>query len=64
MTVVALRLGRSFVGIEISPEFAEMARRRITDDGPLFNVDAEVGASALAGRETSSVELRLFEEEV
>jgi DNA modification methylase len=42
--VVALRLGRSFVGIELSPEYAEMARRRIADDGPLFNVPAEVTA--------------------
>jgi DNA modification methylase len=36
--VVALRLGRSFVGIELSPTYAEMARRRIEDDAPLFNV--------------------------
>jgi DNA modification methylase len=35
--VVALRLGRSFVGIELSPEYAEMARNRIIDDAPLFN---------------------------
>ncbi len=40
--VVALRLGRSFVGIELNPEYAEMARRRIADDAPLFNVAAEV----------------------
>lgn len=40
--VVALRLGRSFIGIELSPEYAEMARRRIVDDAPLFNVSAEV----------------------
>ncbi len=37
--VVALRLGRSFIGIELSPEYAEMARRRIRDDAPLFNVE-------------------------
>lgn len=35
--VVALRLGRRFVGIELKPEYAEMARRRITEDGPLLN---------------------------
>jgi len=35
--VVALRLGRSFVGIELNPEYVEMARRRIENDAPLFN---------------------------
>lgn len=35
--VVALRHGRSFVGIELNPDYAEMARNRITDDAPLFN---------------------------
>jgi hypothetical protein len=40
--VVALRLGRSFVGIELNPTYAEMARDRIRNDGPLFNVPAEV----------------------
>jgi DNA modification methylase len=37
--VVALRLGRSFIGIELSPTYAEMARRRIENDAPLFNMD-------------------------
>lgn len=40
--VVALRHGRSFVGIELSPEYAEMARQRIIDDAPLFNPQMEV----------------------
>ena len=35
--VVARRLSRRFLGIELNPEYAEMARRRITDDAPLFN---------------------------
>ena len=35
--VVALRLGRRFIGIELSPEYVEMAKRRIEDDAPLFN---------------------------
>jgi DNA modification methylase len=35
--VVALRLGRSFIGIELNPGYAEMARHRIVDDAPLFN---------------------------
>jgi DNA modification methylase len=40
--LVALRLGRSFIGIELNPDYAEMARHRIADDAPLFNVSAEV----------------------
>ena len=35
--VVATRLKRSYVGIEINPEYAEMSRRRIEGDAPLFN---------------------------
>lgn len=35
--VVARRLGRRFLGIELSLEYAAMARRRIEDDAPLFN---------------------------
>lgn len=38
--VVARRLGRRFIGIEIKPEYAEMARRRIRDDAPLLNMAA------------------------
>lgn len=30
--LVALRLGRSFIGIELNPQYAEMARRRIERD--------------------------------
>jgi DNA modification methylase len=32
--VVALRHGRRFIGIELNPEYAQMARRRVA--GPLF----------------------------
>jgi len=39
--MVALRLGRSAIGIELNPEYAEMARRRIDADCPLFNRDTE-----------------------
>ena len=39
--VVALRHGRSFIGIELSPEYVEMARQRIIGDAPLLNVAAE-----------------------
>lgn len=34
--LVASRLGRAFVGIELNPEYAEMARRRIVADAPLL----------------------------
>jgi len=39
--VVALRHGRSFVGVELSATYAEMARERIRRDAPLFNVAGE-----------------------
>jgi hypothetical protein len=42
--VVALRHGRSFVGIDLNREYLELARRRICDDAPLFNGAAEVAA--------------------
>ena len=35
--MVARRLQRSYVGIEINPTFADMARKRIHSDAPLFN---------------------------
>lgn len=38
--VVALRYHRDFIGIELNPEYAEMARRRISGDAPLFNLEA------------------------
>ncbi len=34
--LVALRLGRKWIGIEINPEYCKMARNRIYDDAPLF----------------------------
>lgn len=34
--LVADRLGRDCTGIELNPAYAEMARRRIEDDSPLF----------------------------
>jgi DNA modification methylase len=40
--MVALRLGRSFVGCELNPDYVELARRRIIDDAPLLNQIAEV----------------------
>lgn len=38
--LVATRLGRHFIGIELNPTYANMARRRIDADCPLFNRDA------------------------
>lgn len=38
--LVADRLGRNFVGVELNAEYAEMARRRIYDDAPLLNMGA------------------------
>ena len=35
--MVARRLRRQYVGIELNPTFAEMARNRIDDDAPLLN---------------------------
>jgi DNA modification methylase len=39
--LVALRHGRSFVGVELNPEYVELARRRIVDDAPLLNSVSE-----------------------
>jgi hypothetical protein len=36
VSLVADRLGRDSVGIELSAPYAEMARQRITGDAPLF----------------------------
>lgn len=42
--LVALRKERSFLGLELSEEFAGMARRRIRDDAPLLNGAAELAS--------------------
>jgi hypothetical protein len=42
--LVATRLGRNYLGIELNPEYAAMSRRRIQDDNPLFNVEVETNA--------------------
>jgi DNA modification methylase len=42
--MVALRHGRSFVGIELSPEYARQARERIINDAPLMNQAGELAA--------------------
>jgi site-specific DNA-methyltransferase (adenine-specific) len=42
--LVANRLNRDFIGIELNPEYVELGRRRIRDDAPLLNTPAEVAA--------------------
>lgn len=39
--MVALRHGRSFVGLELNPEYVRLARDRIIADSPLLNTNAE-----------------------
>jgi DNA modification methylase len=39
--LAADRLGRDCIGIELNPDYAEMARRRIAGDSPLFAEVAE-----------------------
>lgn len=36
--IAAQRLGRRFVGVEIDPEYAEQARRRMVEDAPLLQL--------------------------
>jgi DNA modification methylase len=38
---VAVRLGRNFIGCELNPTYAELARKRIGGAAPLFAVEAE-----------------------
>lgn len=40
--VVATRLGRRFLGIELSQEYVALGRNRIIGDSPMFNMPAEV----------------------
>jgi DNA modification methylase len=42
--IVALRHIRSYIGIELNPEYVELSRNRIRDDAPLFNTPAELAA--------------------
>jgi site-specific DNA-methyltransferase (adenine-specific) len=43
--IAALRESCRFVGVELSPEYAEIARRRIVGDAPLLNQPAERDSS-------------------
>lgn len=42
--MVALRHNRSFIGCELNPEYADLARNRIRDDAPLMNYTTELAA--------------------
>ncbi|MBN2253973.1 MAG: site-specific DNA-methyltransferase [Kosmotogaceae bacterium] len=59
--LVALRLGREYIGIELNPEYVEMSQRRIVNDAPLFNkIDDRQQNNVLqpttrGGRETPSL---------
>lgn len=44
--LVASRLGRNFIGIELNPEYAAIARKRISDDAPLFANDNNLAICA------------------
>ena len=46
--LVADRLGREAILIELNPDYARMAEQRIQDDAPLL-VDAQVAPAALTG---------------
>ena len=39
--LVALRHDRSYIGLELNPEYAAMSRERIRDDAPLLNTELE-----------------------
>jgi DNA modification methylase len=39
--LVALRLGRNYIGIELNPEYAAMSERRIREDAPLFRQEGQ-----------------------
>lgn len=43
--LVATRLDRDYIGIELNPEYVELGRHRLLDDAPLINGPAEVAAA-------------------
>jgi site-specific DNA-methyltransferase (adenine-specific) len=49
--LVADQLGRHAIGIEMNPAYADLARRRITDNAPLF-ADVAVSERGTDGTET------------
>ena len=51
--MVACRLNRDAVGLELSPAYVEMARRRIQGDAPLLNREQQEPTDAAAGETRS-----------
>jgi DNA modification methylase len=47
--MVALQLGRRFIGIDLNPDYIVMARRRIRDDGPFAMPKSRVERGTLQG---------------
>ena len=43
--MVALRHDRSYIGLELNPEYVELSRNRIRDDAPLLNTGIERAAA-------------------
>ena len=52
--IVPLRHGRSFIGIELNPDYIEMARERIIGDAPLLNAPRELAEGAAMERSTAA----------
>ena len=48
--VVALNLGRNFIGIELNPDYCRMAERRIGSVAPLLNIVSVERAERRAGK--------------
>jgi DNA modification methylase len=47
--LVAGRLGRRFVGIELNPEYMDIARRRLDEDGFVHQHDSTHGVREAIG---------------
>lgn len=56
--LVALRHDREFIGIELNPEYARMARNRILNDAPMFNEDDAALAQPLPDIDTKDTAAR------
>jgi hypothetical protein len=48
------RLGRNGIGLELNPEYAEMATRRLAQDAPLFNGVPVEARTPLADKQGAS----------
>ena len=50
--MVALRLGRKFLGIDLNPSYVQMSKRRIIEDAPLLNQEKDT--IEIEGKEAST----------